>query len=130
MKLSITPEASQKLTPLFNNSNSVVLLDYSDGNGFLAEGAGVAECTLNQAFRIIIVNNNADYHEYNQQLKTSIGTFHYKDYTKMFMDEEMEIRINPNNQQLSLNGKYRGIITANLRILDYRNKEFDNRYHL
>ena len=46
------------------------------------------------------------------------------------MDEEMEIRINPNNQQLSLNGKYRGIITANLRILDYRNKEFDNRYHL
>lgn len=130
MKLSITPKASQKLIPLFNASNSVVLLDYSDGNGFLAEDAGVAECTLNQAFRIIIVNDNADYHEYNQQLKTPIGTFHYKDYTKTFMDEEMEIRINPNNQQLSLNGKYRGIITANLRILDYRDKEFDNRYHL
>lgn len=128
MQLSITPEAMQKLVPLFKDSTSVVLLDYGDGNGFLSEGK--TECTLNQAFRILIIHKNSDYHEYNKHLSTPLGNFYYKDYTKMFMDEEMTIKLNPNDQQLSLHGKYRGIITANLKILDYRNQENNNRYQL
>ena len=48
----------------------------------------------------------------------------------MFMDDEMTIKLNLNDQQLSLHGKYRGVITANLKILDYRNQESNNRYHL
>lgn len=128
MKLLITPEAASKLTPLFDDHFSVILLDYGDGNGFLAEGK--TECPLNQEFRILIIHKDSDFHEYNQCLSTSLGNFYYKDYTKMFMDDEMTIKLNPNDQQLSLSGKYRGIITANLQILDYRNQESNNRYHL
>lgn len=128
MKLSLTPEAASKLAPLFDDPTSIVLLDYGDGNGFLAEGK--TECTLNQAFRILIVHKDCDFHEYNQHLSTSIGNFYYKDYTRMFMDDEMTIKLNPRDQQLSLHGQYRGIITANLKILDYRDQENDNRYHL
>ena len=102
MKLSLTPEAASKLAPLFDDPTSIVLLDYGDGNGFLAEGK--TECTLNQAFRILIVHKNCDFHEYNQHLSTPIGNFYYKDYTKMFMDDEMTIKLNPRDQQLSLHG--------------------------
>ena len=128
MKLSLTSEAASKLTPLFDDPDSIVLLDYGDGNGLLAEDK--TECTLNQAFRILIVHKDCDFHEYNQNLATSLGNFYYKDYTKMFMDDEMTIKLNPHDQQLSLHGKYRGVITANLKILDHRNQENNNRYHL
>ena len=128
MKLSLNPEAVSKLAPLFDDPTSIVLLDYSDGNGFLAEGK--TECTLNQAFRILIIHKDCDFHEYNQHLATPLGNFYYKDYTKMFMDDEMTIKLNPHDQQLSLHGKYSGVITASLKILDYRNQENSNRYNL
>ena len=117
MKLTITEPAQMRLAKYFDDPKAVVLLDFDDGVGYQPEVA--ISCTLNQEFRLLVVDKNSDYHEYNTEIQTELGPMYYKDYSKTFMEEAMKIDVKPNGQ-LTLRGVYRGELTPALNILDLR----------
>lgn len=122
MELTVTPTAQMRLAKYFDDPNAIVLLDFDDGVGYQPEVA--VSCTLNQEFRLLVVNKNSDHHEYNKILKTDLGDFYYKDYSKTFMDEKMRIDVKPNGQ-LTLKGIYRGELTPALNVIDLRKEKND-----
>ena len=124
MKLTITPAAQVTLKPYFEAPNTALLLDYDDGDGYKAEGP--VTCTLNQEFRIIVVRADSDYHEYNKKITTCLGDFYYKDYSKVFMDDEMIIDKKPDSQ-LTLKGTHHGPLAPTLNVIDLRNYEEENK---
>ncbi|WP_290033149.1 iron-sulfur cluster biosynthesis family protein [Ligilactobacillus cholophilus] len=117
MELTITASAQDRLAKYFDDSNAVVLLDFDDGVGYRPEEA--ISCTLNQEFRLLIVNKDSDYHEYNAKIQTELGPMYYKAYSKTFMDEKMKIDVKPNGQ-LTMTGIYRGELTPALNVIDLR----------
>lgn len=117
MELTITKEAQERLKRYFDDPKAVILLDFDDGVGYRPEVA--ISCTLNQEFRLLVVDKSSDYHEYNAKIETELGPLYYKDYSKTFMDEKMKIAVKPNGQ-LTMQGIYRGELTPALNVLDLR----------
>ena len=107
MKLTITDEAANKLRPFFEDQNALVLLDF-----------GV--CSLNQAFQLVIVDKTEDIHDYNEKITTELGDVYYKSYSDMYLDQVMQLKLNPQNMTLRLVGNSSGELTPVLNVIDLR----------
>ena len=95
-----------------------LLLDYDDGVGPLSKAGS---CTLDGGFRIIAVKPGAYAKDYSETLDSDLGPVRYKDYTDMFMDNNMKLQINPVNKLLKLSGNSSGELTASVAIVDATN---------
>ncbi|MDE6375892.1 MAG: iron-sulfur cluster biosynthesis family protein, partial [Ligilactobacillus sp.] len=117
MKLTITDEAAAKLRPFFEDQNALVLLDFDDGVGPFSK---VGVCSLNQAFQLVIVDKDEDIHDYNEKITTELGDVYYKGYSDMYLDQVMQLRLNPQNMTLRLVGNSSGELTPVLNVIDLR----------
>ena len=117
MKLTITDEAATKLRPFFEDPNAIVLLDFDDGVGPFSK---VGVCSLNQAFQLVIVDKDEDIHDYNEKIVTELGDVYYKGYSDMYLDQVMQLKLNPQNMTLRLVGNSSGELTPVLNVNDLR----------
>ncbi|MCR1900786.1 iron-sulfur cluster biosynthesis family protein [Ligilactobacillus apodemi] len=117
MKLTIDNEAQAKLTDYFTDDNAVVLLDFDDGVGPFSK---VGVCSLNQAFQLVIVDKTEDLHDYEEKLTTNMGDVYFKGYSDMYLDQVMQIKLNPQNMTLRLVGNSSGDLTPVLNVVDLR----------
>lgn len=117
MKLTITDEAAAKLRPFFEDPNATVLLDFDDGVGPFSK---VGVCSLNQAFQLVIVDKDEDIHDYNEKIVTELGDVYYKGYSDMYLDQVMQLKLNPQNMTLRLVGNSLGELTPVLNVIDLR----------
>lgn len=115
MYLTVTTEAKEKLAPF---ADFDLLLDYDDGVGPLSK---TGSCTLDGGFRIIAVKPGTYAKDYSETLDSDLGPVRYKDYTDMFMDNNMKLQINPVNKLLKLSGNSSGELTASVAIVDATN---------
>ncbi|MEE5988867.1 iron-sulfur cluster biosynthesis family protein [Ligilactobacillus equi] len=115
MKLTVTKEASKKLSPYLTDSKYDLLLDFDDGVGSLSK---VGVCSLDSNFRVVAVKHGDYAKDYNEVLESNVGPFRYKDYSDMYMDKVMRLELNPNNQMLRLIGNGSGELTASVALLD------------
>lgn len=115
MYLTVTDEAKEKLATFTGKD---LLLDYDDGVGPLSK---TGSCTLDGGFRIIAVNPGEYTKDYAGELDSDLGTLRYKDYTDMFMDNNMKLQVNPVNKLLRLSGNSSGELTASVAIVDETN---------
>ncbi|KRM97519.1 hypothetical protein FC19_GL001560 [Liquorilactobacillus aquaticus DSM 21051] len=113
MYLTITQEARKKIMSYLEDSNDELLLDFDDGVGSLSR---VGVCSLDSVFRILIVSDDIDSHDYDKKVDSDIGPFRIKGYSEMYMDEEMKLDVNETNQMLRLTGANSGELTAAVRI--------------
>ncbi|MCP0886806.1 iron-sulfur cluster biosynthesis family protein [Ligilactobacillus sp. WILCCON 0076] len=113
MYLTITQEAKNKLVK-YNNKD--LLLDYDDGVGPLSK---VGVCSLDSSFRILIVKKGNLNKDYEGKLDSDIGVIRYKDYTDMYMDDNMYLTVNPVNKMLRLTSDSSGELTSSVAIIDY-----------
>ncbi len=118
MYLKVEPEAQKKLQPLLDEGKDL-LLDFDDGVGPLSN---VGTCTLASVFRIVAVSPGAEEKDYNKSLNSNIGTFRYKGYSEMYMDDQMRLEINPVNKTLSLHGNSGGELTGMVNLEDLSEK--------
>lgn len=119
MKLTITEDAKAKLRPYFEDQDARVLLDFDDGVGPFSK---VGVCSLNQAFQLVIVNKDEALHDYDENLTTELGDLYYKGYSDTYLDQVMQIKLNPQNMTLRLVGNSSGELTPVLNLVDLRNK--------
>lgn len=117
MKLTITDDAANKLRPFFEDQNALVLLDFDDGVGPFSK---VGVCSLNQAFQLVIVDKTEDIHDYNEKITTELGDVYYKGYSDMYLDQVMQLKLNPQNMTLRLVGNSSGELTPVLNVIDLR----------
>lgn len=113
MYLTITQEARKKIMSYLEDSNDELLLDFDDGVGSLSR---VGVCSLDSVFRILIVSDDIDTHDYDKKIDSDIGPFKIKGYSEMYMDEEMKLDVNEVNQMLRLTGANSGELTAAVQI--------------
>ncbi|KRM07910.1 hypothetical protein FC89_GL002017 [Liquorilactobacillus ghanensis DSM 18630] len=112
MYLTVTPSAAAKIKKAQDQTaNQVLLLDFDDGVGAFSR---VGSCTLASVFRVLLADDRLDLHDYDQDLASNIGNFKIKGYSKMYMDQQMKLDLNPKNQMLRLTGANAGELTAAL----------------
>jgi uncharacterized protein YqkB len=110
MYLTITKAAQEKIKKQLDpTQEQVLLLDFDDGVGALSR---VGTCTLASVFRVLLADKQLDLHDYNERLNSDLGDFYLKGYTKMFMDDQMKLDVNPKTQILKLTGDNSGVLTA------------------
>lgn len=110
MYLTITKAAQEKIkNQLDPTKEQALLLDFDDGVGALSR---VGTCTLASVFRVLLADKQLDLHDYNERLASNLGNFYIKGYTKMYLDDEMKLDVNPKNQMLKLTGTNSGVLTA------------------
>lgn len=114
MYLNVEPEAQAKLQR-YLDADKDLLLDFDDGVGPLSN---VGTCTLASVFRIVAVAKGAEQKDYNKALESNIGTFRYKGYSEMYMDNQMRLIVNPTNKMLSLRGSNSGELTGMVTVED------------
>lgn len=111
MKLTVTDRAYQKImahVPL----NSKLLLSFDDGVGPFSK---VGVCSLDTAFDIIAVDPDANVPDYDQALLSNKGSWAYKGYSKIYLNENMKLDVK--NNQLILSGDS-GVLDSEVDIQD------------
>lgn len=110
MYLTVTTPAAAKIkVAQRQHADSVLLLDFDDGVGFLSR---VGTCALSSVFRVLLADPSLDLHDYDQDLESNIGAFKIKGYSKIYMDQQLKLDLNPKNQMLRLSGANAGELTA------------------
>ncbi|CAH0419485.1 iron-sulfur cluster biosynthesis family protein [Periweissella ghanensis] len=99
--LEIVGKAAERLTA-FVNDGAKILLDLDDGVGQFATGA--ASCTMDTAFRLIIVDQAMATPDYQLAISSNIGTIYAKEHSKTMLISQMKLAYQPPFNQLALTG--------------------------
>lgn len=113
MKLSIT-QAAQEVIQSKRQVGDRLLLDFEDAIGPFTENA--VSCQLYPAFRLLLVPQvfpEEKLVDYNTVLETELGPVYMKERSRMLLDKEVEIMIEPSYQRIQLRSNA-GILAANL----------------
>ncbi len=68
----------------------------------------------------MIVDKTEDIHDYNEKITTELGDVYYKGYSDMYLDQVMQLKLNPQNMTLRLVGNSSGELTPVLNVIDLR----------
>ncbi|WP_251546691.1 iron-sulfur cluster biosynthesis family protein [Limosilactobacillus caecicola] len=113
MYLTFTDEANQRLARYLAPYKKM-LLDYDDGVGpFSALG----NCSLDDNFKLIFVDKDKDFKDFDANFNSNLGTIFYKGYTKPQFDDEMTVTFNQSSFTMPLKSPH-GFLTDDLEILD------------
>lgn len=113
MKLTFTEQAQQRLSR-YVSSGQKMLLDYDDGVGpFSATGS----CSMDNNFKLIFVDQDKDYQDFDASFDSNLGPIAYKGYTKPQLDDQMTVKFNPHTFTMPLTTPH-GLLTEDLEILD------------
>ncbi|MDR0922240.1 MAG: iron-sulfur cluster biosynthesis family protein [Lactobacillales bacterium] len=122
MQLTFDEKTKTKLETLLSTGSTPtkILFDFDDGVGPLSK---MGNCTINVHFRIVLVDDTANLKEYNAILDSNIGPLYFKDYSKMYMGENMIVSFNPTYGNNILKSETE-TLDQNAEILDYRGISF------
>ena len=113
MYLTFTEDAKQRLGRYLGTSKKM-LLDYDDGVGpFSALG----NCSLDDNFKLIFVNQDQSFKDFDASFDSNLGKIYYKGYTKPQLADQMMVSFNPHVFTMPLKSP-QGILTDDLEILD------------
>lgn len=112
--LSIDENVFAKLSPYFKDEYKVIL-DIDDGVGQFAENAQA--CSMDTAFRIILVDKKLDTPEYGIVIKSNLGDVYAKTGTEYSLSKEMTLKYTKPFNQLALRGKD-GTLDDNMQVLN------------
>lgn len=114
MQLTFT-NAAQKRLSKYLSDNKQMLLDYDDGVGpFSATGS----CSMDNNFKLIFVDKDKQYKDFDASLNSNLGTIFYKGYTRPQLEDQMTVRFNPHTFTMPLSTPH-GLLTEDLEILDF-----------
>ncbi|MCM0598608.1 iron-sulfur cluster biosynthesis family protein [Periweissella fabalis] len=99
--LEITGKLEERLMKAVK-AGAKILLDLDDGTGQFATGA--ASCTMDTAFRIIIVKQTQDTPDYQLEINSNIGKIYVKPHSKDMLISQMKLAYIPPFNQLTLSG--------------------------
>ncbi|WP_295730648.1 iron-sulfur cluster biosynthesis family protein [uncultured Limosilactobacillus sp.] len=118
MFLTFTEEAKQRLSHYLNDSKKM-LLDYDDGVGpFSALG----NCSLDDNFKLIFVNRNQSFKDFNASFDSNLGKIYYKGYTKPQFADQMTVSFNSHVFTMPLKSP-QGVLTDDIEVLDVSNAD-------
>ncbi|QBO36805.1 iron-sulfur cluster biosynthesis family protein [Periweissella cryptocerci] len=100
--LNFDDNAVARLEKYFNDDYTV-LMDFDDGVGPFTEHG--ASCTLDVAFRIIIVAKDTDIKDYQQVINTNLGPMLGKEYANYALNDVMKITLQPTFNRWELKGE-------------------------
>ncbi|WP_122645470.1 iron-sulfur cluster biosynthesis family protein [Enterococcus mediterraneensis] len=115
MYLKISEEALAKLAP-YDTEDTVFVLDLDDGVGKYSK---MGVCSLDTSFRLLVLNKEQERSDYEESIKSDAGEIYIKEYSKIYMAEEMTLAVDPRLQVLKLESPS-GTLDNNVPIVDLR----------
>ncbi|MGX7350836.1 hypothetical protein RU97_GL000451 [Enterococcus canis] len=115
MYLTVTDAAQAKLEP-YIEAGAKVVLDLDDGVGAYSK---MGVCSLDTSFRILILDKVQESKDYALTLDSNVGEVLIKDYSKMYLDEDMTLDVKDRFNTLYLKSPS-GVLDGNVPIVDLR----------
>lgn len=115
MKLTLTPEAIEKLQTKMQDGD-YILLDYEDATGPFVDSA--ASCQLYSSFRFLFVPGDFDQEKlavYDHVHETPLGKVYMKSRSEMLLDNEVRVVVEPVYHALQLRSDS-GILADNIEV--------------
>lgn len=113
MYLTFTDKAKQRLSRYIDDSKKI-LLDYDDGVGPFS---AVGNCSLDDNFKLIFVDKDRNFKDFDAHFDSNLGPIYYKGYTKPQLEEQMTISFNPNVFTMPLTTPM-GTLTDDIEVMD------------
>ena len=118
MYLTFTDEAKQRLARYTDDSKKM-LMDNDDGVGPFS---AIGNCSLDDNFKLIFVDKDRDFKDFDAHFESNLGTIYYKGYTKPQVDEQMTVRFNPHVFTMPLTTPM-GTLTDDIEVVDLSDQE-------
>ncbi|MGX7132995.1 MULTISPECIES: iron-sulfur cluster biosynthesis family protein [Enterococcus] len=115
MNIQFSKEAKEKLAP-FLSEKAVIVLDLDDGVGKYSK---MGVCSLDTSFRLLVLSEEQDLSDYEAAIASEIGKIYIKEYSKLYMAEEMIFTVDQRLQVLKL-GSPGGVLDNFVPIVDLR----------
>ncbi len=125
MKLTVTEEAKKRIARYLSPDKKIIL-DFDDGVGPFS---AVGDCGLEAGYKLVFVNCDQKFPDFDSKIPSNIGTIYYKGYTKPQLDEEMELRFNQHYFTMPLVSPH-GTLTENVEVLDFTGVQETNDFQL
>lgn len=113
MYLKISPAAQKRIKTVMKDHQQI-LMDFDDGVGPFS---AIGNCSLDDSFRLILVNDQLKFKDFNASFDSDLGRIYYKDYTKPYFDEQMTLSFNDHLFTMPLKSAF-GILTDNVELVD------------
>lgn len=113
MYLTFTKEAQQRLARSVDHSKKM-LLDYDDGVGPFS---AIGNCSLDDNFKLIFVDQDRQFKDFNAHFNSNLGPIYYKDYTKPQLAEQMTVSFNAHVFTMPLT-TLQGTLTDDIEVMD------------
>lgn len=120
MYLTFTDEAKERVSK-YLTPNKKMILDYDDGVGPFS---AVGDCSLDVGYKLVFVNKDKNFPDFNAKMESNLGDIYYKDYTKSQFAEKMELRFNSRYFTMPLVSAF-GTLIDNVEILDLGDEDPD-----
>lgn len=120
MYLTFTDDAKERVSK-YSAPNKKMILDYDDGVGPFS---AIGDCGLEGGYKLIFVNKDREFPDFNAKIESNLGDIYYKDYTKPQFSDEMELRFNSRYFTMPLVSPF-GTLTENVEILDLGDEKPD-----
>ena len=121
MYLTFTNEAKQRLARYVDDSKKM-LMDYDDGVGPFS---AIGNCSLDDNFKLIFVDKDRNFKDFDAHFDSNLGPIYYKGYTKPQFDEQMTVRFNPNVFTMPLTTP-KGTLTDDIEVVDLSNGNYES----
>ncbi len=115
MYLKVTDAAKVQIDK-YLSEDSLVILDLDDGVG---EYSKLGVCSLDTSFRILLLDKEQSHGDFGTTFDSDIGRIYIKDYSKIYLDEQMTLDFDPRlfNFTLKSGG---GTLDAYVPVVDLR----------
>lgn len=117
MYLKITDAAKAKLDE-YITENDALILDLDDGVGKYSK---VGFCSLDTSFRLLVLDKTQSREDYQMELDSDFGQVYIKDYSKMYMDENMTLDVDERLNMFKLLAPS-GVLDSHVQVVDLRVK--------
>ena len=91
MYLKISEKAQERLEK-YVQEGAINILDLDDGVGKYSK---MGVCSLDTSFRLLLLDKKQEKTDYPLTIDSDMGEVFIKDYSKMYMDEEMSLTLDP-----------------------------------
>ncbi|MFV0561273.1 MAG: iron-sulfur cluster biosynthesis family protein [Enterococcus sp.] len=118
MYLKLSEEAKVTLQK-YTDEHATIILDLDDGVGTYSK---MGVCSLDTSFRILILDQAQEKKDYQKTITSDIGEVKIKDYSDMYMDEEMELSFDSRLHVFSLKSPS-GVLDAHVPVVDLRTEK-------
>lgn len=118
MYLKFTDGAKKRLAR-YVSPDKKILMDYDDGVGpFSALG----NCSLDDNFKLIFVNKDQNFKDFDASFDSDLGKIYYKGYTKPQFEDHMTVEFNPTLFTMPFKADS-GLLTDDIEVLDITDQD-------